>query len=247
MLDMYDTVTRLKTPYLLLFRQDSWFNYLFGVKEAGAYGAVSVATGKATLFMPKLDASYRIWCGEIHPPNHFRLSYGVDEVLFVDDLPTWLEQELSAGGGGAKLFLMKGTNSDSGLEAKPASFKGDATFADQTDLDAAYNIVAQCRVTKSDAEVEVMRYCAWVASNAHVAVMRMATKECHFEYELEAKFLYEIYRHGGCRRAAYNPICACGPNGATLHYGHAGAPNERELAATDMVSERRLFLCHFTA
>ena len=46
--------------------------------------------------------------------------------------------------------------------------------------------------------------------------------------------MYEIYKNGGCRKAAYTSICACGPNGATLHYGHAGAPNDRQLRVTDM-------------
>ena len=79
----------------------------------------------------------------------------------------------------------------------------------------------------------VMRYAAHVASNAHVAVMRSAAPGL-MEFELEARFLYEIYKNGGCRRAAYTSICACGPNAAVLHYGHAGAPNDRQLLATDI-------------
>ena len=48
-----------------VFRQDSWFNYLFGVKEPGMYGVVDIATGKSTLFIPRLDEEYKIWCGDL--------------------------------------------------------------------------------------------------------------------------------------------------------------------------------------
>jgi Xaa-Pro dipeptidase len=123
------------------------------------------------------------------------------------------------------------------------------------DTSAIFHAVATARVTKSEEEIEAMRYSAYVASNAHVAVMRTTQQgnlpvdnttlslKCNMiyrvwigmmEYELEAKFMYEIYKNGGCRKAAYTSICACGPNGATLHYGHAGAPNDRQLLPTDM-------------
>ena len=70
-------------------------------------------------------------------------------------------------------------------------------------------------------------------SNAHVEVMRYAQAGM-VEYEPEAKFIFEIYRKGGCRGCAYTCICACGPNSAILHYGHASAPNDYTLQATDM-------------
>lgn len=57
---------------------------------------------------------------------------------------------------------------------------------------------------------------------------------CSMEFELEAKFLYEVYSKGGCRKAAYTCICGTGVNAAVLHYGHAGAPNAREFHDGDM-------------
>lgn len=228
----------LLIEYRFITRQDSWFNYLFGVKESEAFGAINIATGKSTLFIPKLPEEYRIWCGEIHPPSHFQVSYAVDEAVYVDDMHTWLENTLREQGESARLHLMDGENTDSGLRCSPARFQNHEHFVANNLVDTSllHHLLSTARVIKSAAEIEVMRYCAYVASNAHVEVMRNI-RNCSFEYELEAKFLYEIYSKGGCRRCAYTSICACGPNSAVLHYGHAGAPNDRELKPTDIVSK----------
>lgn len=219
----------------ILFRQDSWFNYLFGVKESGVFGAISISTGKCTLFIPKLPEEYKIWCGTIHPPSSFRLSYAVDEVLYTCDMTAWFTTALAQEGENAEVHLMNGVNSDSGIQCNAATFEGmdDIVPKEKRCTKYLYHALSTSRVTKSAYEIEVMEYCAWVASNAHVEVMR-STHPGLNEYELEAKFLYEIYRKGGCRRCAYTSICACGPNGAVLHYGHAGAPNDRLLLESDM-------------
>jgi Xaa-Pro dipeptidase len=198
------------------------------------FGAVSVSSGKSTLFIPRLPDSWRIWCGQIYPPAYFKEMYQVDEVLFVEDLPTWLEATLEAEGSGSSIHLLKGINSDSGLESRAAEFEGIDKFASRLRTDVLHHCLSSARVCKSPLEVSLMRYCAYVASNAHVKVMQSISPGMT-EYELEATFQYEIYRNGGCRRVAYTSICACGPNAATLHYGHAGAPNDRELLPTDMV------------
>lgn len=200
------------------------------------YGVISLANGHATLFIPKYNEDYEVACGKRRPPNDFKMSYAVDEVHYVEDLASWLDSALKAESPNSKLHMMKGVNSDSGLSAMPATFAGDKAFWDggKVSTDRLHFLLSTCRVTKSPGELDVMRYCAWVASNAHVEVMR-TLHECEFEYELEAKFLYEIYRKGGCRKCAYTSICACGPNAAVLHYGHAGAPNDRNLEVSDLV------------
>lgn len=193
--------------------------------------------------MPRLPDSYRIWCGEVYPPEHFKAMYGVDDVQYADTLQSWLESQLE--GNEHKIHVMGGVNSDSGKRPAPVVFDGFETFVTRGRVESAtpglpantsvlYQALSTARVTKSESEIDVMRYAAVVASNAHVEVMR-SMKNIHFEYEAEAKFLYEIYSKGGCRKAAYISICGCGPNSAVLHYGHAGAPNDRAIGRNDMV------------
>ncbi|KAJ7374643.1 hypothetical protein OS493_004982 [Desmophyllum pertusum] len=54
------------------------------------------------------------------------------------------------------------------------------------------------------------------------------------EFELESLFQHYCYSQGGCRHVAYTCIGASGHNCATLHYGHAGAPNDKKIRDGDM-------------
>lgn len=213
------------------------------MKESGFFGAIRIKDASTVLFMPRLPESYKIWCGEIYPPSYFKSLYGVDEVLYTDDLKVWLSKEIE--GDNSFIHILSGTNSDSGKHPAKPDFEGfdefvargsisecDPTLGAKTS--ALYQALSIARVIKSTDEIDVMQYCAVVASNAHVEVMR-STKNFQFEFEVEAKFLYEIYSKGGCRKSAYTSICACGPNAAVLHYGHAGAPNDRRIGAGDLV------------
>lgn len=82
-------------------------------------------------------------------------------------------------------------------------------------------------------ELDVIRYVVEVSSQAHRLVMR-AAKPGVSEYHCEAVFLDHAYRVGGCRHVSYTCICGSGTNSAILHYGHAGAPNNRVIRDGDM-------------
>ena len=225
-----DQQTRYDTDHEPVFRQESYFQYLFGVSEAGCFGAVSLPSAKATLFVPELGEDYEVFCGRYPSPEAFKAAYGVEEVRYLHELPAWLEAELGEQG---VLYLLHGRNSDSGNFALPAAFAGDEAFAARRDTEALFGALAEARVTKSKAEVEVLRYVNWVSSMAHAEVMRAATPGM-MEYQLESLFQHHTYTHGGCRHMAYTCICACGPNPAILHYGHAGRPNSRQIGAGDL-------------
>ena len=56
---------RNETDHEELFRQESYFHYLFGVAEGGCFGSVDVASGRSTLFVPQLPEEYAVWMGEV--------------------------------------------------------------------------------------------------------------------------------------------------------------------------------------
>jgi len=223
----------------LTFKQESYMHYLFGVQEEDWYGAIDLNTGQAHLFMPRLPAEYAVWMGPLQVPQDALAKYAVDSVHYADEMSDVLKQLLAAQGSkGPKLgplFVLAGINSDSGRPTLRASFK-DMQNEFEVEPDAkVFQVVTNCRTVKSPEEVAILRYANVVGSAGHVKMMRKTVPGITMEYQLESEFLHHCYANGGCRTYGYTPICASGPNGATLHYGHAGAPNDREVQAEDMM------------
>ena len=161
---------RHETDHEDLFRQESFFAHLFGVRQPGFYGTLDVATGTATLFAPRLPAEYAIWVGPPASLEELTQSYGVDAVRYTDELGASLASA-------TVVHLLCGVNSDSGEATRPAEFPGlDALTLDKSPrLHAA---LCECRAVKTEAEVELLRYVCRVSSDAHVAVMRAAKVSC---------------------------------------------------------------------
>jgi len=234
---------RNDTDHEELFRQESYFSYLFGVDEPDWWGTIHLESGKCTLFMPRLPDEYAIWMGKIQGPAHFAEHYTVEEVKYTDELVETLEQQT--------VHVMHGTNSDSGVAIQDVLCV-DEMVPDGCPVvpDYLFKALAECRVCKTFTELDLMRYVSWITSVAHVEVMREA-KPGMMEWQLESRFLFHCSFHGGCRHSAYTCICACGPNSAVLHYGHAGAPNDRQLqdgqiALLDMGAEYRCYCSDIT-
>jgi len=220
------SANRYDTDVEIIFRQESFFNYLFGVREPDCFGAINVESGNATLFIPRLPEAYAVWMGKIQPPSHFQEVYGVENVQFVDELP-----EFVAKYAPEKLYLLEGTNSDSGLVAKHAQFEGIEKYP--LDKKLLHAMLSNQRVIKTKHELDLLRWVNKISSAAHVSVMQNI-KPGMVEFQLESEFLHYCYLHGGCRFVAYTCICGSGPHGAVLHYGHAGAPNDRVIKDGEM-------------
>ncbi|KAG6428624.1 hypothetical protein SASPL_112877 [Salvia splendens] len=241
------------TDHIELFRQESYFAYLFGVQEPGFYGAIDVASGDSILFAPRLPADYAVWLGEIKPSAYFKESYMVSSVYYTDEIAKVLNQQYR-GPGKPLLYLLHGLNTDSNNFSKPADFEGIDNF--ETDLNALHPILTECRVLKSAFELAVIQFANDISSEAHVEVYNLEpcpscrvmrkTKVGMKEYQLESMFLHHTYMYGGCRHCSYTCICATGSNSSVLHYGHAAAPNDRifedgDMALLDMGAEYHFY------
>ncbi|XP_032891815.1 xaa-Pro dipeptidase [Amblyraja radiata] len=210
----------------VVFRQESYFNWTFGVMESDCYGAVDVATGKSLLFVPKLPESYAVWMGTIHSRDHFKKKYAVDEVHFNCDIAEVL-RKLQPD----VLLTLRGLNTDSGNITREASFDGISQFNVNNVL--LHPVIAECRVLKTDMELELVRYTNHISSEAHKEVMK-AVRVGMKEYELESLFQHYCYTRGGMRHTSYTCICGSGVNSSVLHYGHAGSPNNKTVCDGDM-------------
>lgn len=221
-----ESPTRYCSDFEPVFRQESYFHWVFGVEEPDCFGALDVERGKAVVFVPKLPESYAVWMGKLHTCEHLAAKYAVDEVLYVDELADALRTR-----GAQTLLTLRGRNSDSGRMSKEAHFPGIEGF--KVDSMTLYETIAELRVFKTPQELEVIRYTNKVSSDAHKEVMRRV-RPGMFEYQLESVFLSWCYGTGGARHVSYTCICGSGTNSAVLHYGHAGAPNDRALQDGDM-------------
>uniref|UniRef100_A0A4W2ILE8 Xaa-Pro dipeptidase n=1 Tax=Bos indicus x Bos taurus TaxID=30522 RepID=A0A4W2ILE8_BOBOX len=210
----------------VLFRQESFFHWAFGVTEPGCYGVINVDTGTSTLFVPRLPPSHATWMGKIHSKEHFKEKYAVDDVQYTDEIASVLTSRSPS-----VLLTLRGVNTDSGSICREASFEGISKFNVNNTI--LHPEIVECRVFKTDMELEVLRYTNKISSEAHREVMK-AVKVGMKEYEMESLFEHYCYSRGGMRHSSYTCICGSGENSAVLHYGHAGAPNDKTIQDGDM-------------
>merc|ERR1712168_406157 len=209
------------------FRQESYFHWLFGVLEPDCYGIIEVATSRSIIFIPRLPEEYATWMGTIQSPQYFVQKYGVDEVKFVDEIKECLLIKTPK----PLLLTLRGLNTDSGSMTKEAAFDGIGDF--EVNNEILHPIMAELRVYKTELELEVLRYTNKISSEAHKAVMS-GIKPGMFEYQLESIFSHYCYANGGMRHMSYTCICGSGMNSSVLHYGHAGAPNDKLIRDGDI-------------
>ncbi|XP_074645434.1 xaa-Pro dipeptidase-like isoform X2 [Tubulanus polymorphus] len=221
-----ETQCRYSSDRELLFRQESYFHWAFGVLEPDVFGTIDVDTGKAELFFPKLHPDYAVWMGKLEDKDHFKAKYEVDDCHWVCEMPRVLFDK-----NPSEVLTLRGKNTDSDTIHPEATFDGIEKF--KVNNTSLFPEMSECRVFKSAEEIEVLRHANKISSEAHRELMRRIEPGMH-EFQMESIFHDYCYRNGGMRWLAYTGICACGPSGAVLHYGHAGAANNQPIRDGDL-------------
>ncbi|KRX86798.1 Xaa-Pro dipeptidase [Trichinella pseudospiralis] len=132
----------------MVFRQESYFFWTFGVIEPGFYGAINVHSGETYLFAPEVESKRDIWLGKLPTLEEIKQHYGVTEAFYDDRIA----EKLSTLGCRSVLTLI-GQNTDSELEL----------------LEPDVNLTS--RVFKTDRELELIRYACKVTCQAHIQTM----------------------------------------------------------------------------
>ena len=204
------------------YRFDSYFHYLCGFAEPGAWLLIT-DTGKSILFCQPKDLEREIWDGYRLGPQAAPAALGVDEAYALSELDARLPALLDGCDSAWYPFA-----THSGLEARIQSAMqqlrdrvryGTQCPGVQQDL---CSVLDEMRLVKDAQEQDTMRRAGQISAGAHIRAMQTSARMLRAgqevrEYHLEAELLHEFRRHGA-QSPAYTSIVAAGANACVLHY-----------------------------
>lgn len=200
------------------YRFDSYFYYLTGFKEPES--VVVLVAGpepKSILFCRDKDMEREIWDGFRFGANDARDAFGFDEAYSINELDAVVLKLLA---NQPKLYFSLGESvvNDAKVTGWLNALRTQARngIGVPDEIGDIRHLVDEMRLYKSPYEIDLMRRSANIAARAHNRAMQFA-KPSMMEYEVEAEFLHEFYRHGA-QSPAYTSIVAGGENACTLHY-----------------------------
>ena len=211
-----------------LYRHDSYFYYLTGFAEPGAW-LVLTAEGEATLLCQPKDLEREIWDGYRLGPEAAVATLGVAAAHSVAELDARLPRLLENRG---RVWFPFATHS--GLAARVEGWLnqvrarvryGALCPEQQGDLCL---LLDEMRLVKDAHELAILRRAGAISAQAHVRAMQRSSRMLRAgeevrEYHLDAELLH-AFREQGSQYPAYGSIVAAGANACVLHYRADKAP-----------------------
>ena len=212
------------------YRHDSYFYYLTGFSEPGAWLVIEVSgkTTRSTLFCRPKDLEREIWDGIRLGPKAAPARLGVDAAFSVDALDEKMPELLANQNAVWFPFAThKGLESQvDGWLGKVRARVRHGAECPQSQHDLC-KLLDEMRLMKDSHEVAILRRAGKISAGAHVRAMQASAamlrdgkngvKDGLREYHLEAELLHEFRRHGA-QFPAYTSIVAAGANACILHY-----------------------------
>ena len=204
-----------------VFRQNSNFYYMTGFREDNCTLVFLKKKGKTKtiLFVQKKDKLKELWTGKRLGVKESKKRFLVDKVYAQEDFETMLKQ------------YMQGITSIN-YDFNSYTDKAKVLHAYAKDMLSYSNLakpIEQMRLLKSPAEIALIRKAIAITKEAHHKAMQVS-KECRYEYELQAEIEY-VFKKNAAFSDAYTSIVASGNNANTLHY----IENDKPLHHGDLI------------
>ena len=203
------------------YRFDSYFYYLTGFTEPEAVLViVADANGEAEkhiLFCRDKDPEQEIWNGFRYGPDAAREAFGFDEAY-----PIFKLDEMLPGLLADQPAVFCSFGHDVEWDTRVTGWinrvrqRTRAGVTPPGEIRDIRLLLDEMRLFKSGEELQIMHQAAEISAHAHRRAMH-ETKPGMFEYEVEARLLYD-FRAGGAQAPAYTSIVAGGANACVLHY-----------------------------
>ena len=206
-----------KIPYI--FRQGTDFRYLTGSLSHNSAIVLkfngNLEKFTTTLLLPEIDPREERWEGLQMRPDEACDVFGVDQAIHMDDLPIFLQSQISQSAKNLILWYDYLNPLHTNLHRIVMRFVEGSNVVAQP-VQSPRQAVQQLRLIKGPKEIEAMRKTAHIGAEAITETIR-STANHMSETQIFAKLDYESrMRHADF--LAYPPVVASGDNANTIHY-----------------------------
>ncbi|MGL4742410.1 MAG: aminopeptidase P family protein [Sarcina sp.] len=207
------------------------FYYMTGIDEEKDILLIKKVNGEVseTLFISEIDEVMAKWVGATFTKEEAKEKSGIENIAYLSSFEGMINM-LFTQGEVKKLYLDLERRAFDEVERTGGAFASKvATRYPYIKIKDAFNIIAEFRLRKNEAEIEEMRKAIEVTVGGIYELMKNA-KAGMKEYELEAYFDFYVKQHGA-NDFAFKTIAAAGKNASVLHYHE----NNSEMKDGDLI------------
>ena len=200
------------------FEANHHFSYLTGLRRENMALVMSRSSNeeKTILFIEEAVPSMERWTGKRVTKEEAKEISGIDDVRYIDSLPSALGRMAAREAVSAAYFdcyRNAMTDVDSYNMQKAKTF---AAAYPAVTLKNAHPMLAAMRMVKDESEIACIREAISLTDQGLRRIL-LTLKPGQMEYQAQAEFEYAI-RYHGAEGTAFSTIAGSGINGCMLHY-----------------------------